>query len=179
MSVHQGAIFSYSIIALFLVWTAIFGAWHSYRVSALQEQLGRLRADLLDLVGAGGVSASDMEVRRVLLLLEAAIRQSGMMTLTRFQLAYCAVRWRLLEPGLAVGCRDSVELAQIEEQMRIQIARHIISGCPLLWVFLPTAISAAFRTCAFEAAWPGAARLIPGLAALDALLESAGGSFSR
>ena len=171
MSMHQGVMFSYSAIALFLVWAVIFGAWRSYRVSALQETLGGLRAHLLDLVAAGRVSASAAEVLQFRLLLEAAIRQCGMMTLTRFQLAYFAHRWGFLEPGPAVVRRKSAELARIDEQMRIHIARHVISGCPLLWVFIPTAISAAFRGRAFQAAWPKGARLVPGLAVLDTLLE--------
>ena len=175
MSVHQAVRFCYSVIALFLVWTVIFGAWRSYRVSALQEKLGRLRADLLDLVAAGGVSASAAEVQQFRLQLEAAIRQCPMMTLTRFQLASCALRWGLLEPGRPVVLRESAELARIDQQMRIHVARHVISGCPLLWVFLPTAISAAFRRGQFQAAWPRGARLVPGLAVLDTILESGGG----
>jgi hypothetical protein len=171
---HQAILFSYSVIALFLVWTSIFGAWRSYRVSALQEDLGRLRARLLDLIAAGHVSASAPEVKRFRLLLDAAIRQCSMMTLTRFQLAYLARRWGLLEPGTVVVENKSAELLQLDEEMRIRIARHIISGCPLLWFFLPTAISAAFVSNMFQAAWPRGAGLIPGLAVLDTLLESAG-----
>jgi len=166
--------FSYSAIALFLVWAVIFGAWRSYRVSALKETLGGLRAHLLDLAATGGISASAAEVLHLRLLLEAAIRQCGMMTLTRFQLAYLANRWGFLEPGPAAVRRESAELAKLDEQMRLHIARHVISGCPLLWVFLPTAISATFRGRAFQAAWPKGARLVPGLAVLDTFLESAG-----
>jgi hypothetical protein len=128
----------------------------------------------LDLVAAGGVSASAAEVQQFRLRIEAAIRQCGMMTFTRFQLASFALRWGLLEPGPAGVRRESEELAQIDEQMRIHIARHVISGCPLLWIFVPTAISAAFRSRAFQAAWPRGTRFVPGLAALDTLLESAG-----
>jgi len=67
------------------------------------------------------------------------------------------------------GWSDHAELGSIHEQMRALIARHVIAGCPLLWVFLSAAIPAAF-TPSLDANSSKHVRLVPGLKALDELL---------
>ncbi len=93
-----------------------------------------------------------------------------MMTFARFQLAYFALRWGLLNPRPVPAWSDHPELGSIHEQMRALIARHVIAGCPLLWIFLSAAIPAAFTPSLFDANSSKHVRLVPGLKALDELL---------
>jgi hypothetical protein len=53
--------------------------------------------------------------------------------------------------------------------MRALIARHVIMGCPILWVFLP----ACFSSSTSDESAGKHLRLIPGLAALDQPLLAA------
>jgi len=169
LSTHQAAIFSYSLIALSFVWVTLFGAWRSYRARALRDELETLRVRLFDLIMSGQLSAASPVVQHLNMLLEAAARQSGMMTFARFLLASVALRGRLLTPRPAPTWDCHAELGNIYAQMRILIARHVISGCPLLWIFLP-AILAACRARPLSAEWATGAQLIPGFVVLDTLL---------
>jgi hypothetical protein len=141
MTGHQAGLFSYSLVACFLIWVAVFAGWRSYRVSALQENLEALSDRLADMVASGVLAASLAEVEQLRRLLQAAVRQSGMMTLTRLLLADSALRLGILTASRAVATWGSrAELREIREQMRSAIARHVIAGCPIAWIFLPRAI---------------------------------------
>src|SRR5690349_18457424 len=146
---------AYSLIALLLVWITIFAAWRSYRISALRENLGALHYRL------PGGAASDYAHDRLERLLAAASRDAGLMTFTRLLLASWAQQRGYLSPS-SDPFPPAEELASIHRAMHWLIARHVICGCPLLWILSPQATLAAFGHHGLEAQ-PAKVWMLPGM----------------
>jgi hypothetical protein len=91
------------------------------------------------------------------------------MTFTRLLLASIAQRRAYLSLS-AEPFTPPEELAGIHRAMHSLIARHVISGCPLLWILLPRATAAAFSRPSLEAQ-PTKVWMLPGMGIIDALLE--------
>ena len=124
--------------------------WRSYRVDALRDRLFALRQELFDFAKDGNVAFADPAYTRLRFMMNAMIRFAHRVTLLRLVVSLAAFRVLglpsadLLEPlhtwTNAVNRlpQDAVRerLIDFHRRMLVLVVRHMLTGSPVLWVFL-------------------------------------------
>ena len=136
-------------IKLVLLWVLAYCFWRPYRTDALRQRLFSLRDELFDLAADGRIAFDDPAYWRLRRTINCMIRFGHRLSLTRLIFAAVGMQGAAFDRDSAYKQwnrdLDAVESSELRHEIRHIhngmvniVVRHIITGCPLLWVVLGT-----------------------------------------
>ena len=134
-------------IKLVFVWVLAYCFWRPYRTDALRQRLFSLRDQLFDVAADGRIAFDDPAYWRLRRMMNCMIRFGHRISLIRLVIAAIGMPRAIVDSDssykkwkTAVDAVESNDLRQeirsIHNEMGNVVIRHIIVGCPLLWIVI-------------------------------------------
>lgn len=183
MSASRRPIIAFSLVALLLIWTTLFIFFRGYRADRLRERLGVLLSQLFDYAAGGQIAFAHPAYVGLRAMLLAAIDGADRVTFGRLLVAKAVFALgRSTVPDPEGNLRRDLErlssteacghLLDVHNQMRLEAARHMVFGSPLLWCWLIAGWVRAAIAGEAGRLWTSPVRLVPGIGLLEAVLPA-------
>ncbi len=137
-------------LGLYLLWFLAFFCWHSYRLDSLRDELFQVRNELFDYAATGAISFDEPAYWLLRQRLNGLLRFAHTLSFFRLIVTVTAIstsaegrrrvrksseRWRSELEHASKGVRE--KLIGFDNRAGEIVAKHVITGSPVLFLMLP------------------------------------------